>query len=164
MCDRRRHRLFQGPIKGYRKKQRLRQDRKRPLLLQLMPMCNLRHRRDAYANRQKGPKLLMVAPPPPTVQPKNFTTHRQPHIRHFANDVAARALFVRPAIRKAVPTGRLRTRGDPQLASGMVSPAARRTDAAEIAAGRALSAARRAEVELDPETMQPAPRGGQTMG
>ena len=95
----RRHPQVHGSVKFHRKKQRLRQGRKQPLLLQIMPpsvdllprhimpLRNLRHCRAAHADRLNDLELLLVSPPSPTLQPKNIATHQQPRIRHVVNDV-----------------------------------------------------------------------------
>jgi hypothetical protein len=53
-----------------------------------MPLRDLRHHRAAHANRQNDPELLLVAPPPLTLQPKNIDTHHKTRIRHVVNEVA----------------------------------------------------------------------------
>ena len=73
--------------------------RQKPLLLQVMfpsinllachilTLRNLRHCCGIDPNRHHDPELFFIAPSTPPLKSKNFTTHRQPHIRHVANDV-----------------------------------------------------------------------------
>jgi hypothetical protein len=44
----------------------------------IMPLCNLRYRRAAYAGRQHNLELLVLTPTPPPFRPKNIATHYQP--------------------------------------------------------------------------------------
>ena len=53
----------------------------------IMPLRNLRHRRAAHADRQNKLELLLVAPPSPTLQPKNIASHHLTRIRYAVNDI-----------------------------------------------------------------------------
>ncbi|HEY0125486.1 MAG TPA: hypothetical protein VGC14_27690, partial [Rhizobium sp.] len=52
-----------------------------------VPMGNLCNGRSSIPNRHDNRELLIVAPSTPPLLPKNFNAHRNPRIKHVANDV-----------------------------------------------------------------------------